>query len=223
MVLTPFLCHALSVWHRHSAIENLPVQARFYGGLFGLSFFTAMFYRVAEGVATGHGIGSSFAYHLPLNVMGFVAVVMGWHFWSLYQRVVRSQSMLRKLTQSTQCNAEAALELNDTVRVSQGASEKLIKVSDIQYLKAAGNYVDIYTDTGTYLMRSTMKNLEAQLPANSFLRVHRSYLVNINAIENIRVLANSQRTVELRCGDSLNVSKSYWQKMQSFVPSFVPN
>lgn len=60
-----------------------------------------------------------------------------------------------------------------------------IAFADIYFAKAAGNYVELYIANTMTLLRSTMKVLQQQLPPESFLRCHRSYLVNLNHSEKL--------------------------------------
>jgi two-component system, LytTR family, response regulator len=60
-----------------------------------------------------------------------------------------------------------------------------IKIDDIKYIQALGDYVSIYTSTKHYTIHSTLKAMEEKLPKNKFYRLHRSYLVAIDQIESV--------------------------------------
>ena len=68
------------------------------------------------------------------------------------------------------------------------AEEKLIKLSkdDIHYIESMRDYVKFVTTGKNYITYSTLKNLEEKLSGFTFLKVHRSYIVNINKIDDIR-------------------------------------
>jgi DNA-binding LytR/AlgR family response regulator len=68
------------------------------------------------------------------------------------------------------------------------AEEKLIKLSkdDIHYIESMRDYVKFVTTGKNYITYSTLKNLEEKLSGYTFLKVHRSYIVNINKIDDIR-------------------------------------
>jgi DNA-binding LytR/AlgR family response regulator len=68
------------------------------------------------------------------------------------------------------------------------AEEKLIKLSkdDIYYIESMRDYVKFVTAGKNYVTYSTLKNLEEKLSGYTFLKVHRSYIVNINKIDDIR-------------------------------------
>ena len=61
-----------------------------------------------------------------------------------------------------------------------------IKVSDISFVEALSDYVEINTDKNKYVVHVTMKALEKRLPDNDFSRIHRSYIINTNLIESIQ-------------------------------------
>lgn len=60
-----------------------------------------------------------------------------------------------------------------------------ISVDSILYLEAFGDYVKIHTETKILMVLSTLKSFEGKVPADRFVRVHRSYIVNVKRIDNI--------------------------------------
>lgn len=86
-------------------------------------------------------------------------------------------------------------------------NEKLVKIKliDIQYVKGSRDFVKIYTSkTCHFLTYSTMKAIQEKLPANDFIRIHNSYIVQINAIKFL-----TGNSIELAAGTLLPVSKSH--------------
>lgn len=106
-----------------------------------------------------------------------------------------------------QIDVQAALEIIShglmpkiQVRTQHGIEE--ISSGDIVYIQSDGVYIQIKTTTGKITQRKLLKEIQDQLPA-SFIRVHRSYLVNTQYIEN-----RTATTLTLR-GDIIPVSRSY--------------
>lgn len=102
-----------------------------------------------------------------------------------------SQKALSLVDLVERCRAaESAVAQNEAEGVDQGVisvkadyKTQLIKVADIVYLESAGEYVRLHIEgsqTITTLFR--LKNMEATLPSNLFLRVHRSYIINVKRI-----------------------------------------
>lgn len=75
-----------------------------------------------------------------------------------------------------------------------------VKTTDIRYVEALGDYVNIYSGRERYTVYSTMKELEAKLPTREFARVHRKYIVRLDriiAIESDAVIVEAGRSAEL--------------------------
>jgi len=105
----------------------------------------------------------------------------------------------------------------ETLLVSKGSGECLLRIDRIACVSAAGNYVEIYSGGELYLMRATMKQVEQLLPPSTFLRVHRSHIVNINEIVRIRPRRSGHGTIELRCGRVVGLSRSYKARLREMA------
>jgi two-component system LytT family response regulator len=75
----------------------------------------------------------------------------------------------------------------DHVWVEHGASRLKLPLADIEWFAADGDYVQAHTAERGYLMRGSLNALESALPASRFLRVHRSTLVNVDAVVRVSV------------------------------------
>ncbi len=84
-----------------------------------------------------------------------------------------------------------------------------LPVSDIQRVSAAGNYVEVYANGETHLIRDTLTSFIAQLDANEFLRVHRSHVVRVNFIAEMRPLFHGDYELVLKDGQVLSLSRRY--------------
>lgn len=80
---------------------------------------------------------------------------------------------------------------------------------EIIWIEALGDYMRLHTHQERFVIHSTMKKLEAKLPADQFLRVHRSYLVQRAAIEKV-----STTRLELEGGASVPIGKSYRKRIK---------
>jgi len=94
-----------------------------------------------------------------------------------------------------QSNIEIALfsdrdkDSNDALQeffVKDGGDLVKISVEDILFVKADDNYTRIYIKEKSYVLTKTLKTLEGKLPASDFIRIHRSYVVNLNFIDKIK-------------------------------------
>jgi hypothetical protein len=110
-----------------------------------------------------------------------------------------------------------------TLLVHKGADQCLILIDDIQYLSASGNYVDICARNHRYLIRATMADVAAMLPADDFVRTHRSHVIRVNQIERIRVERSGSGTVHLRGGETLPISKGYRAELKRRQETLKPS
>ena len=87
-----------------------------------------------------------------------------------------------------------------------------VDVADIVRLEADGNNVRIVTPRGTLAMRSTLESLEAKLDPEHFARVHRSHVVNLDAIKEIQPWFHGDRQIVMRDGTTVTWSRRYAAK-----------
>ena len=74
-------------------------------------------------------------------------------------------------------------ESSSTIFVKEKNQFSRLDKDEILFVEAYGDYVNIYTSNQKYTIHSTMKNMEKKLDDNNFMRVHRSYIVNLDKIE----------------------------------------
>lgn len=113
--------------------------------------------------------------------------------------------------------SEAAQNLSQAERivVKNGGKIKIINIHTIKYLEAADDYVKIQTAEGSFLKAKTMGFYESVLPADAFVRIHRSYLVNVQEITRIDPYEKESHLAILRSGEKLPVSKAGYQKLKA--------
>lgn len=97
--------------------------------------------------------------------------------------------------------------------VYKGSARKMILPQDIHVVRACGNYLELDTAEDCYLMRNTMKNIERQLCACGFVRIHRSHLVNIRAVDKV---CGVKLEAHLCGGKVLKIGKKYLQELPHF-------
>lgn len=91
---------------------------------------------------------------------------------------------------------------------SVGRIERIL-VDEILWLESAGNYVELHLASRTVLHRITLNRLEALLPAEAFLRVHRSAIVRRDQIVSLETNGEGSYRLTLRCGGAVPVSERY--------------
>jgi len=84
-----------------------------------------------------------------------------------------------------------------------------LPVAEIRWVVAEENYVRLCTAQDTHLLRETMSHLETRLDPQMFLRVHRSYIVNLNHVKEVRTEQNGESIVVMNDGHKLAMSRGY--------------
>jgi two-component system LytT family response regulator len=123
---------------------------------------------------------------------------------------------------------EAAEEIADGGEVSSNRFEKLINIKDrgkifrvdvdtIEVVEAAGDYMCIKTGDNTLILRQTMKDLEKRLDPRRFQRVHRSTIVNLDLVRQVKPHTNGECFLVLDSGGQVKVSRSYRDVVARFV------
>ena len=95
----------------------------------------------------------------------------------------------------------------------------LLREVDIRWISAEENYVCICTETEKHFLRETMTSLEQRLDPSVFLRIHRSAIINLHHVREIKNEANGEGTVLLDTGDRVRMSRSSRSRIQSLLRS----
>jgi two-component system LytT family response regulator len=90
-------------------------------------------------------------------------------------------------------------------------------VDKIDYVEAQDDYVSFMAEGKAYLKDQTMGAVEASLDPARFVRVHRSYLLNIERIARVELYAKDSRIAILRDGKKLPVSRAGYARLQSLL------
>lgn len=92
-----------------------------------------------------------------------------------------------------------------------------IDVDSIEHIEAAGDYMCIRTADNSLILRETMKDLERRLDPRMFQRVHRSTIVNLNQVRQVKPHTNGECFLILDSGAQVKVSRSYRDVIARFV------
>ena len=94
---------------------------------------------------------------------------------------------------------------------------RIIRVEDIDYVEAAGNYARIHVGGRMHLVREGMTSLESKLDPTRFLRIHRSVIVRIDRIKELESLYQGDYVVILHDGTRLTTGRKYRDAIQEFI------
>ncbi len=88
-----------------------------------------------------------------------------------------------------------------------------LSVSEVDWLEAEDYYVQAHAGSQTHLLRQSLRDLEAQLDPRQFVRIHRSTIVNVRRIKELRPLFHGEYQVILHDGTTLKLSRSYRERL----------
>lgn len=100
--------------------------------------------------------------------------------------------------------------------VKKGSKIVVLPIDLIKYFEAQDDYINIVSSEGSFLKQNRMKYYEEHLP-DFFIRIHRSFIVNLNEIKEISLLEKDSHIVILKSGEKLPVSKSGYIKLKEII------
>ncbi len=105
--------------------------------------------------------------------------------------------------------ANSAAKPKDLLLIKKHGREFLVNKNDIEWIEASGNYLNLHIDGQVFPMRDTFKSF---LDKNTHLpiqRVHRSYAVNVNLVNNLSLTTSGDGTIELLSGQTVKMSRRF--------------
>lgn len=101
--------------------------------------------------------------------------------------------------------------------IRDGSQVHVVVADKIDYIEAQGDYVQICTEGRHYLKSQRLSELETQLDARQFLRLHRSFIVNIERIARIEQYAKDSHAAILADGTRIPFSRSAYQRLRPLI------
>jgi two-component system, LytTR family, response regulator len=122
---------------------------------------------------------------------------------------------VRRTGASTPDNTEPAIDwfmLRGT-----GRELRLLRAHEVDWIEACGNYVFLHVGSQRHLYRQTMAHLESRLDPATFVRIHRSTIVNIHALEALEPIYAGDYEVRLKSGAIVRMSRSYREALEKLA------
>jgi two-component system LytT family response regulator len=122
-----------------------------------------------------------------------------------------SEAQEARTLQVTQLLASLSKVSNSVERfvVKENGRILFLKTQDIDWMEAAGNYIKLHLGAESHMIRESMANLERQLDPSVFVRIHRSTMINIDRIKELRPWFNGDYKVILHNNRELTMSRGY--------------
>jgi len=144
-----------------------------------------------------------------LGLLIFLSVIR------LYQDWKREKELLEDESTDTPVVLSSPQKFLETISVKTGQKIHLVQVSAILFLQAEGDYVMIHTAEGKYLKEQTMKYFEENLPAEHFVRIHRSCIVHAECISKIELYEKQNYRITLKTGQQLKASATGYKLLKA--------
>lgn len=106
-----------------------------------------------------------------------------------------------------------AAETIDRISVKNGADIEIIPVAQLTYIQAYGDYVMLHTETARHIKEQTMRFYETSLP-ETFVRIHRSFIVNTERIARIELAGKENYTIKLKNGVAIRASAAGYKLLR---------
>ena len=139
----------------------------------------------------------------------------------------RTLSLLRPPADETPADFEAEPTDADApdrlrrVAVRTGDRFHLVDADDIDWVEGAGVYVRLVTGEKSHLLRTNLADLERRLDPATFLRVHRSSIVNLDRVREVRVRPHGEYVLVLEDGTRLKVSRTYSDRVRAYLGTLI--
>jgi two-component system LytT family response regulator len=98
--------------------------------------------------------------------------------------------------------------------VRSGENTLFVPINEVDWIEAFQNYVRLHAGPAIYLLHVPMNTIEDVLDSNRFLRIHRSYIVNVRRIAQLWSIAHGQYAVELKSGQRLQSGRTYSERIR---------
>jgi two-component system, LytTR family, response regulator len=138
------------------------------------------------------------------------------------QSVDKARQKLKEKTQSHQIeklvqSKDQENELIQRVAVRSGKKIHVIPVDEITFIESDGDYVKIHSKDTSFLKEKTMKFFDTHLDPQQFVRIHRSFIVNVNEISRLEQYEKESYIALLKNGAKLKVSKSGYRLVRTVL------
>jgi len=125
------------------------------------------------------------------------------------QQPEQGDSRLRELLQEVRTKPAASTRF----AIKTPGRVFFVRQEEIDWVEAADNYVCLHVGSDTHLLRETMNSIEGRLDGEKFARIHRSTIVNLDRVKELRPWFHGEYVVVLQEGTELTLSRSYRDKV----------
>jgi len=140
-------------------------------------------------------------YEYRKDGMSYFAILIGIY---IYQYIIKNMEGDAHLIAEKNIHEKKP----DKLLIKKKGKEFVVRLDQISTIQSGGNYIYIHTNNQVYPMRSTMNKMQEKLDPNHFIRVHRSYIVNSNFIQEILTINPQEYKIILKNNETIPLSRN---------------
>lgn len=137
------------------------------------------------------------------------------------ERLAATLRHVREVISDVRDGAHAAAAPNpvpsDRIAIPVDDRLAVVRVAEIDWLGALGNYVSLHVGKKSWHLRETVSAMERRLAPHGFVRIHRSTIVNVQRVTELRSLTNGEFSVALADGTTLKLSRGYRESLDLLI------
>lgn len=156
---------------------------------------------LTDGFSVAPFRGPAFTWQLFQGMTAYAAVAAAAYALEFYDRLQNAAPAQPQLTPAAGAPAT-------TLMLKQGDELRPVEISEIIIITGAGDYAEVSTAKGSHLSRKSLSEFEALLPSDTFVRVHRSRIVNLEAILQAEPAGGGRMTLQMTAGLSVSTSRA---------------
>jgi hypothetical protein len=161
------------------------------------------------------------AFVLTIPVRIFITFLIIFILYLLYEFTENNRKHSDTISEEISSDLSKTVDTEKTetlnrITVRTGQKIRFIPIENILYIKADGDYISIRTAEGSHLKEQTMKEVEKGLPIDDFVRIHRSYIINIHHISRIERYGERQQVV-LHNNEKIKISAARYQTLKQIM------
>lgn len=131
--------------------------------------------------------------------------------------VARDSEGLKSLLEELLGELRARKRRAARIVVRTSGKTVFLRTDEVDWVEASGNYVKLHTNGEAFLLRDSMKNMEAKLDPDLFVRIHRSAIVNVDRIRELQPWFHGEYVVILQDGTKLMASRVFSDRLDRLI------
>jgi two-component system LytT family response regulator len=136
---------------------------------------------------------------------------------AIQEQHVRLSALLAETGLVHNGNSESGARAPDRILIKTGTRVLFLDPTEIDWVEAAGNYVRLHVGSQEHIVRESITRLEAMLRPHRFARVHRSSIVNLNRVRELRPWFSGEMIIVMEGGTEVKLSRTYRKELERRV------